>query len=75
MLGMLVLALRDFGQLLKLADLTAAMSVEALLGTDRVFRPELHAHPPAPGPGRLRREFADAAQGFRRSRLTPWPGL
>ena len=49
MLGMLILALRDFQQLLKLADLTAAMSVEALLGTDRVFRPELHAIRPHPG--------------------------
>jgi len=49
MLGMLVLALSDFGQLLKLADLTAAMSVEALLGTDRVFRPELQAVRPHPG--------------------------
>jgi histidine ammonia-lyase len=49
MLGMLVLALRDFGQLLKLADVTAAMSVEALLGTDRVFRPELQAIRPHPG--------------------------
>jgi histidine ammonia-lyase len=49
MLGMLILAMRDFEQLLKLADLTAAMSVEALLGTDRVFRPELHAIRPHPG--------------------------
>ena len=49
MLGMLVLAMHDFGQLLKLADLTAAMSVEALLGTDRVFRPELQAVRPHPG--------------------------
>jgi histidine ammonia-lyase len=49
MLGMLILAMRDFGQLLKLADLTAAMSIEALLGTDRVFRPELHAIRPHPG--------------------------
>ncbi|HEV2640716.1 MAG TPA: histidine ammonia-lyase [Actinocrinis sp.] len=49
MLGMLILAMHDFGQLLKLADLTAAMSVEALLGTDRVFRPELQAIRPHPG--------------------------
>jgi histidine ammonia-lyase len=49
MLGMLVLALNDFERLLKLADLTAAMSVEALLGTDRVFRPELQAIRPHPG--------------------------
>ncbi|HXR69918.1 histidine ammonia-lyase [Actinocrinis sp.] len=49
MLGMLVLALHDFGRLLKLADITAAMSVEAQLGTDRVFLPELHAIRPHPG--------------------------
>jgi histidine ammonia-lyase len=49
MLGMLILALHDFERLLKMADLTAAMSVEALLGTDRVFRPELHAIRPHPG--------------------------
>jgi histidine ammonia-lyase len=49
MLGMLVLALEDFGLLLKTADVTAAMAVEALLGTDRVFREELHALRPHPG--------------------------
>ncbi|TDP93791.1 histidine ammonia-lyase [Labedaea rhizosphaerae] len=49
MLGMLVLAMRDLHALLDVADLTAAMSVEALLGTDRVFIPELHALRPHPG--------------------------
>jgi histidine ammonia-lyase len=49
MLAMLVLALEDLGLLLKTADLAAAMSVEALLGTDRVFRPELHEIRPHPG--------------------------
>ena len=49
MLGMLIMALRDFEQLLKIADVSAAMSVEAQLGTDRVFRPELHAIRPHPG--------------------------
>jgi histidine ammonia-lyase len=49
MLGMLILALRDFRLLLKTADVTTAMSVEALLGTDRVFREELHAVRPHPG--------------------------
>jgi histidine ammonia-lyase len=49
MLGMLVLALRDFEELLKTADVTAAMSVEALLGTDRVFLPQLQAIRPHPG--------------------------
>jgi histidine ammonia-lyase len=49
MLGMLILAIRDFTRLLKIADVSAAMSVEAQLGTDRVFRPELHAIRPHPG--------------------------
>jgi histidine ammonia-lyase len=41
MLGMLVLALFDLDRLLKVADFTAAMSVEALLGTDRAFAADL----------------------------------
>jgi histidine ammonia-lyase len=49
MLGMLVLALADLSVLLRAADVTTAMSVEALLGTDRVFRPDLHAIRPHPG--------------------------
>lgn len=50
MLGMLILALHDLESLVDVVDLTAAMSVEALLGTDRVFVPELHA-PLRPHPG------------------------
>jgi histidine ammonia-lyase len=49
MLALLILALEDLGVMLKTADVTAAMSVEALLGTDRVFREELHALRPHPG--------------------------
>ncbi|HEU5108245.1 MAG TPA: histidine ammonia-lyase [Micromonosporaceae bacterium] len=49
MLGMLVLALADLHRLLDVADLTAAMSVEALLGTDRVFAADLQALRPHPG--------------------------
>ncbi|HEX2728716.1 MAG TPA: histidine ammonia-lyase [Rubrobacteraceae bacterium] len=49
MLAMLILALADFELLLKTADLAAAMSVEAMFGTDRVFRQELHAIRPHPG--------------------------
>jgi histidine ammonia-lyase len=41
MLGMLVLAVHDLDELLRLADVTAAMSVEALLGTDRAFADDL----------------------------------
>lgn len=49
MLGILILALEDFKMLLKTADVTAAMSIEALFGTDRVYRAELHALRPHPG--------------------------
>ncbi len=41
MLGMLVLAGHDLQGLLRIADVTAAMSVEALLGTDRAFAEDL----------------------------------
>lgn len=43
MLGMLILACTDLTALCTLADITAAMSIEGLLGTDRVFAPDLHA--------------------------------
>ncbi|HKN98886.1 MAG TPA: histidine ammonia-lyase [Pseudonocardiaceae bacterium] len=49
MLGMLVLASADIAHLLDVADLTAAMSVEALLATDRVFAADLQALRPHPG--------------------------
>ncbi len=49
MLGMLVLALADLDVLLKTADVAAAMSVEAQLGTDRVFAADLQALRPHPG--------------------------
>lgn len=49
MLGMLILAVHDTARLLATADVAAAMSVEALLGTDRAFRPELQALRPHPG--------------------------
>jgi histidine ammonia-lyase len=49
MLGMLALALTDLDALYKIADVTAAMSVEALLGTDAVFAAELQALRPQTG--------------------------
>ncbi len=49
MLGMLVLACADLEHLLRVADITAAMSVEALLGTDRAFAPDLVGLRPQPG--------------------------
>ncbi|MGB8022496.1 MAG: aromatic amino acid lyase, partial [Candidatus Nanopelagicales bacterium] len=43
MLGMLCLAIADLTGLLRVADVTAAMSVEALRGTDRAFAADLIA--------------------------------
>jgi histidine ammonia-lyase len=53
MLGMLAMAIADLDELCDVADVTGAMSVEALLGTDRVFLPELH-EPLRPHPGQTR---------------------
>ncbi|HEY5834857.1 histidine ammonia-lyase [Streptomyces sp.] len=49
MLGMLVLACADLAGLFTAADVTAALTLEALLGTDRVLAAELHAIRPHPG--------------------------
>ena len=49
MLGMLVLAIADLRALLTAADITAAMSVEGLLGTDAVFAADLQDLRPHPG--------------------------
>ena len=49
MLGMLCLACADAELLFRTADVTAAMSAEALLGTDRAFQPHLHEVRPHTG--------------------------
>ena len=49
MLGQLLLAAHDLDMLFATADLSAAMSVEAMLGTDRVFAADLQALRPQPG--------------------------
>jgi histidine ammonia-lyase len=49
MLGMLLLACADLGALFTAADVTAALTLEALLGTDRVLAPALNALRPHPG--------------------------
>lgn len=65
MLGMLLLAAHDLERLLTTADIAAAMSVEALLGTDRVFAEDLQALRPHPGQAasaaNLRALLADSA--------------
>ncbi|MFP5310090.1 MAG: histidine ammonia-lyase [Actinomycetes bacterium] len=64
MLGMLLLALADLRMLAKVADVTAAMSVEALLGTDKPFAADLQVLRPQPGQGtaaaNMRRVLADS---------------
>ena len=63
-LGMLLLAIHDLERLLRVADVTAAMSVEALLGTDRAFAEDLLELRPQPGQAasaaNLRRLLADS---------------
>ena len=49
MLGVLCLACTDLRMLLRSYEVAAAMSVEALLGTDQAFLPELAALRPHPG--------------------------
>jgi histidine ammonia-lyase len=49
MLGMLLLAVHDLSLLLTCVDIAAAVSVEALLGTDRPFAEDLMALRPHPG--------------------------
>ena len=48
-LGMLCLAVHDLAVLLRVADIVAACSVEALLATDRAFAADLVALRPHPG--------------------------
>ena len=65
MLGMLLLAIADLRDLLTVADITTAMSVEGLLGTDRVFAADLQALRPHPGQAKsaanIRAVLADSA--------------
>ncbi len=49
MLGQLILAIDDLESLLDHADLAAALSIQALRGTDRVFAAEIHELRPHPG--------------------------
>lgn len=49
MLGMLILAISDLGELAAVADVTAAITVEGLLGTDRPFAEDLQALRPQVG--------------------------
>jgi len=50
-LGMLCLAAHDAAELLKQADIVAALTVEALMATDRAYAADLQALRPHPGQG------------------------
>ncbi|MDO8879613.1 MAG: histidine ammonia-lyase [Coriobacteriia bacterium] len=63
MLGMLVLAATDLRALLKVADIGAAMTVEALLGTDRVYAADLQALRPHPGQAASARNLMRVLEG------------
>ena len=49
MLGQLVMAIADIESLLKTLDISTSLSVEALLGTDKVFQEHLHTLRPQLG--------------------------
>lgn len=63
-LGNLILSLSDLERLIRTAEIAAAMTVEALLGTDRAFAADLVALRPQPGQAtsasNLRRLLADS---------------
>ncbi|MCB5169776.1 histidine ammonia-lyase [Streptomyces bambusae] len=63
MLGMLVMALADLRTLYTSADITAALSLEALLGSEKVLAPELHAIRPHPGQGASAANMAAVLKG------------
>lgn len=63
MLGMLVMAIADLNKLYTSADITAALTLEALLGTEKVLAPELHAIRPHPGQGASAANMAAVLKG------------
>lgn len=63
MLGMLVMALADLAKLYTSADITAALTLEALLGSEKVLAPELHAIRPHPGQGASAANMAAVLKG------------
>ena len=74
MLGMLVMANHDLARLIATADLSAAMSVEALLGTDRVFADDLQALRPQPGQAASAANMRAVLAGLADRRLARRPG-
>ena len=63
MLGMLCLAITDLRKLAKVADISASMSIEALLGTDAVMVAELQALRPQVGQAESARNMCRLLHG------------
>jgi histidine ammonia-lyase len=63
MLGMLILACHDARLLFQTAEVTTALSVEGLLGTDRVFAADLQQLRPHPGQASSAANLADLLAG------------
>ena len=63
MLAFLVLSLDRAGRIARAADLACALSVEALLGSDRPFRADVHALRPHPGQQVSARRIREALAG------------
>ncbi len=63
MLGMLILTIADLRELIVAADVIAAMSVEALLGTDAVFAADLHELRPQAGQARAATVIRSVLEG------------
>ncbi len=63
MTSMGVLAHDDASRLLEAADIACALTVEAVMGSARPFRPEVHALRPHPGQGRSASRIASLLEG------------
>jgi histidine ammonia-lyase len=63
MTGMLALAVADLGSLARIADIAASMSLEALLGTDRVLAADLQELRPHPGQAAAARNMTRLLEG------------
>ena len=63
MLAFLVLGLGRAGKIARAADMACALSIEALLGSDRPFRADVHALRPHPGQAESARKIREALAG------------
>ena len=73
MLGMLCMAIADLRLLLKTADVAAAMSVEGMLGNDRVFAADLQTLRPHRGQGDSAANIARMLKGSGLIEAAPVP--